>query len=155
MDVNVILCLSGIHNQYCYESAWFRLKVLCSVLAVPFFVGKKFCSTVFHHPVLSCSKLGYDNPVSEQNIHSDLRAKSKLSFILFQSFCIQFDDWICSKSNRENYPGKCFWKKQVKESEIKCNPCFVLMGLQTTGPRGIKILMSTGNILSGGDPVMD
>ena len=79
-----------------------------SVLAVPFFVGKKFCSTVFHHPVLSCSKLGYDNPVSEQNIHSDLRAKSKLSFILFQSFCIKFDDWICSKSNRENYPGKCF-----------------------------------------------
>ena len=108
MDVNVILCLSGIHNQYCYESAWFRLKVLCSVLAVPFFVGKKFCSTVFHHPVLSCSKLGYDNLVSEQNIHSDLREKSKLSFILFQSFCIKFDDWICSKSNRENYPGKCF-----------------------------------------------
>ena len=65
MDVNVILCLSGIHNQYCYESAWFRLKVLCSVHAVPFFVGKKFCSTVFHHPVLSCSKLGYDNPVCQ------------------------------------------------------------------------------------------
>ena len=40
----------------------------------------------------------------------------------------------CSKKNRENYSGKCFWTKE-KETEVKFNPGLAITGLRTTGPR--------------------
>ena len=40
--------------------------------------------------------------------------KSKFSFILF-TYNLMIG---CSKKNRENYPGKCFWTKE-KETQVK------------------------------------
>ena len=56
--------------------------------------------------------------------------KSKFSFILF-AYNLMIG---CSKKNRENYPGKCFWAKE-KETQVKLNPGIALIGLWRTGSR--------------------
>ena len=56
------------------------------------------------------------------------RLKSKFSFILLVHNLMI---WCCEK-NRQNYPKKCFWTKEI---ETRVNPGLALIGLRTTGPR--------------------
>ena len=55
--------------------------------------------------------------------------------------------WLDAPKNRENYPRKCFWKKE--KPGLKFNPGSALISLRTTGPWSWSTSTSTLFIKNG------
>ena len=53
--------------------------------------------------------------------------------IQFNSFCLQFDDWILEKRIQKIIRESAFDNKKKKDG-LKFNPGLVLTGVRTTGP---------------------
>ena len=64
-----------------------------------------------------------------RNLNPNLKI---LKPIQFNSFCLQFDDWMLLKECRE-LSEKFFWTKQ-NDTRLKFNPDLALTGLQPTEP---------------------